>query len=134
MTISRSHIRILLLSLLLLLVFSSFSFAYAWRPGQPLVPCGTQANPQACNFASLLVLIQNLTQFLLFLAVPVATLLFAYAGYLYVTDAGREENLRKAKSIFFAAFWGVVLMASAWLIIKVIVTTLAPGAASFLGS
>jgi hypothetical protein len=100
---------------------------------QGLVPC----SGADCDFNALRTLIENIINFLFIVAAPVAALLFAYAGFLYVTDAGSGKNLSKAKSIFTTAFWGLVFMASAWLVVKLIVSTLGnPGGpgGQFLGN
>lgn len=124
------HKKILKFSATLLACAISFSFvsmAYAQTGG--LVPCTDN-----CTFSSLITLISNVLQFMLFLAAFVATLLFAYAGFQYVFAAGDQGKIKKAHQIFWTTFIGLVFMASAWLIVKLIVDTLGSGAgAQFLG-
>ncbi len=90
---------------------------------QPLVP---ECANDSCGFNDLITLIKNITNFLLILAVPVATVLFAYAGFQYIFAAGDTGKIKKAHDIFLSVFWGLVFMASAWLIVKIIVDTLDP--------
>lgn len=120
-------------------IFSSFafvSFAYAKPPDQTtggLVPCGG-TDQKGCDFGYLIQLIQNVITFLIFLGATVSAGLFAYAGFQYILAAGDPGKITKAHSMFTTAFLGLVFMASAWLIVKVIVVTLeSDSGAQFLG-
>lgn len=93
----------------------------------PLVNCLTKANPTVlCDFNAFMGLINNIIKFILFdLAVPIAAIMFAYAGFLLVTAGGEAAGARtKAKSIFTNAVIGLVLAAAAWLIIRTILLIL----------
>lgn len=96
-----------------------------------IVPCSNK-----CDFGDIVVGINRIIQVVfIVLAVPLATILFAYAGFLYITAVGDEGKIKSAHRIFLNVLIGLVLMASAWLIISVIVTTLAKpgsGATQFL--
>jgi len=111
--------------------FFSIQLAFA----QPLVP---KCANDSCGFNDLITLIKNITNFLLILAVPISAILFAYAGFLYIFARGDTGKITKAHGIFWDVFVGLVFMASAWLIVKIIVDTLDPegkgGGGQFLGS
>jgi hypothetical protein len=51
------------------------------------------------------------------LAVFVATLMFAYAGFLYVTASANKANIETAKKVFSSVFLGLIFILTAWLII-----------------
>ena len=87
----------------------------------PIVPCTDD-----CQYGAFLTLIHNFVQFVLFkLAVPIAAIMFAYAGFLMVTAGGEAASARtKAKTIFTNAVIGLALAAGAWLIITTILTIL----------
>ena len=111
--------------LIILFIFSiltlpAFSLA-AWTPGNPLVPCDNSAG-QLCNFGKLLDLVNNVITFILvYMAVPIAAIMFAYAGFLLVTAGGEAAGARtKAKSIFTNAVIGLILAIACWLIVKLI--------------
>src|SRR5258708_27303423 len=54
-----------------------------------------------CNFNALIALINRVIHFVLFaMAVPIAAIMFAYAGVLSVTSGGSTESRGKAKNIF----------------------------------
>jgi len=135
--------------LLFIIIFSVFIFSpfvFVSAQDGPIVPCGTDicectgddctcpkegggtvtngqiTNP--CNFDKLITLVQNIINFLLLIAAPIAAVMFAYAGWLYLSAAGNQGQVEKAHKIFTAVFMGIVLALIAWLIINVISTTL----------
>lgn len=91
-----------------------------------LVPCGTEANPTPCDFNQLMALINKIIRFVLFdLALPIAAIMFAYAGFLMVIGGGEAAGVRtKAKTIFTNTLLGLVFAVAAWLIINTILSIL----------
>ncbi len=103
----------------LMLVIPIFSFAAS------LVPCGTTANPAPCDFNALMTLINNIINFIfVYMAVPIAAIMFVYAGFLMVTSGGSTENVSRAKSIFKDAVFGLIIAIAAWIIVKTILSIL----------
>ncbi len=94
-----------------------------------LVPCG-HTNEQGvitnpCSFKDALTLINRLITFILVsLAIPIAGVMFFYAGFLMVTSGGSSESKGKAKNIFTSAVYGLVIAAGAWLIIRTVLSIL----------
>lgn len=113
--------------LLMVLVVIGLSLALPLfaQDTQPLVPC-SGLDCQLCSAAEL---IQRIIRFAILIAAPIAALLFAWAGVLYFSAAGSEDNTHKAKDIFRNAFIGFVVALLAYLIVEVLVRTLVqPGA------
>lgn len=103
------------LALIVLLLFPGVLMA------QGLVPC----DGPDCSFAHVIQLIETVIDFLIFtLAFPIATALFAYAGILMITAGGKEEQIKKAKRVFWHVAVGLLIMLAAWLIVYTITTTL----------
>lgn len=127
------YLRLFFINIGLLVVFFSTFFAGSVFAQEGLVPCTND-----CSFNHLIRLIKNITNFLLILAVPVSAASFAYAGFQYIFAAGDTGKIKKAHDIFWTVFVGLVFMASAWLIVKIIVDTLDPdgegGGGQFLGN
>ncbi|HPS21295.1 MAG TPA: hypothetical protein PLO44_00585 [Candidatus Paceibacterota bacterium] len=95
--------------------------------GAGLVPCGGQGESE-CNFNFLLILINNIVKFVLFrLAVPIAAIMFAYAGILLLTSGGNTSQKEKSKKIFTGVAIGIVIAAAAWIIVHLIVSVLGCG-------
>jgi amino acid transporter len=91
--------------------------------GNGLVPCGN-AGQAECDFGGFMSLIYNITRFVLFdLAIPIAAIMFTYAGFSLVT-AGGAEGKTKAKNIFTSTVIGLACSAAAFLIVKLILVTL----------
>lgn len=97
-----------------------------------LVPCGYQqdveltgAPAEDCTFNSFITLVQNVMDFLLFtIAMPLAALSFAYAGWLYMSAAGNESNVKQAHEIFKNVIIGLSIALAAWLIVNTILSGL----------
>ncbi len=113
-----------------MLIMPIFSLAADWAG---LIPCGkgtfnetTKKITDACDFNSLMALANTVIKFILFyMAVPIAAIMFAYAGFLMITAGGEVAGARtKAKSIFTNALFGLVLAAACWLIIRTVLSIL----------
>lgn len=122
----------------LTLVFTSFAFTNVAYAG--IVPnCNTGElikgekvngivdahfeNP--CDFAYVMLLINNFIKFLLFvIATPLAAVIICYAGFLMLTSGGNSEKLTKAKSIMKNIIFGYIIALAAWLIVHTIFTTI----------
>ena len=93
-----------------------------------LVTCGKGSDEQApeeCDFWQFIDLLQRIMNFLLFvLAVPLAAISFAWAGWLYLSAAGNESKIKQAHQIFGDVLLGLCLALAAWLIVHAVVTGL----------
>jgi len=93
---------------------------------------GGFSNP--CNFNSLLELVNKFISYLLvYLATPIFALIIIYVAWLYLSDMGSSENIKKAKTIFKNAIIGYVIILSAWIIVKTILSSLGFDGPMFLG-
>jgi|SRR3989344_771067 len=108
--------------ILALFLVPVFSMAYDSEGELGLVPCKTAAE---CNFGALMKLVDNVIKFVLYkLVLPIAAIMFAYAGFLMVTSGGSTESWSKAKSIFLNTVLGLIFALAAFIIIKLILTIL----------
>lgn len=123
--ISKFFIFILLLSIIFLPALS-LAQEGEW---QGLVKCGkADENGQIkeCGFSDLVILFNDVVEFIFIkLVVPIAAIMFFYAGFLMIT-AGEEAagSRTKAKNIFKNAVLGLVIAAAAWLIINTLLSIL----------
>jgi Co/Zn/Cd efflux system component len=69
-------------------------------------------------------IVQRVLGFLLILILPIAAIIFAYVGFLFLTSGGSTETKTKAKGVLVKVLIGIVLVLAAWLIVKTIVTSL----------
>ena len=81
-----------------------------------------------CNFNYLLVEGRTIINWLFMISIPIAVVLFAYGGILYIL--GTPGNRSKAKGIFTAAGIGFGIMLIAWVSVYTIVSWLTTGSNS----
>ena len=100
-----------------------------------LVPCGTEADPEACTLCHLWELISEIINFISFsLAIPVAVLLFVIAGILFVVSGGNEQRTGLARTIFTNTIIGLVIIFCSWLLIDTLVKTIAGDLKGIIGA
>jgi hypothetical protein len=100
-----------------------FSIAHADTLG--LIPCGnTEVGgvvTDKCTYQDVIILAQTVIKFLIFqLAAPIAAIMFAYAGFTYITNGGNESKIKQAHDIFLYVFWGLIIALAAWLVVNFI--------------
>jgi hypothetical protein len=124
---ARRRLALFLIVLAVIVILPSITYGQS-ASYSGLVPCGVSSNPldatecQACHLVSLA---QNVIMFLIGLSIPIAALMFAWAGILYFTSgAGGSENISRAKKIFSTTLFGFVLAITAWLIINTLLFTI----------
>ena len=112
---------LIFISIFLMLIMPVMSLA---ADATPLVPCDNTKIP--CDFNQLMNLVNTVIHFILFdLVIPIAAIMFAYAGFLLVTAGGEAASARtKAKSVFTNAVIGLIVAVAAWLIIRTILLIL----------
>lgn len=80
--------------------------------------------PTQCGFDQLMQLIANIMGLLMVIALSLATLLFAYAGFRYATALGNPSQIQGAKKMFTNVAIGLALVFGAYLIVQVVVSIL----------
>src|SRR3989339_660014 len=81
----------LLIPALTLLILLTPVLSLAYTLGEPLVPDCDRSVAEQCTWGwnELLTLVNNIITFILvYMAVPIAAIMFAYAGFLLVTAGG----------------------------------------------
>ena len=84
-----------------------------------LVPCNG-IDCQACKLASLG---QNIINFLVGLSIPLAAVMFAYAGFIYFSSSVIDK-IEKAKKIFTSVLIGFTIVIGGYLIVETILHAL----------
>lgn len=84
-----------------------------------IVPC-TGIN---CGCDDLITLAQNLINTGIFIAVFLSALIFAYAGWLYLSNEAIHEQQR-ARRMFSYVVTGLIIILAAWLIVDTLMGTL----------
>ena len=121
-----------------ILMLATLSPLVSYAATSGLIPCGFDVNnsgvvadefnpdgsiklSEECHYSDFITLVETVIDFLIFkLAAPISALMFAYAGFLYMTNNGNESQIKQAHDIFLSVFWGFVIALGAWLVVKVI--------------
>lgn len=134
-------------SLIILGIFSFLPFySYAdvsldvgFEKGENLIPCGNDKNPivktskgetggevtNPCTAEHFIIMVNKILEFILiYLVLPIATIVFMYAGFLLLFSGGDTHKRSEAKSMFMNVLWGLVFIAGAWLIVNTILSIL----------
>lgn len=111
----------ILIVFLLLIIIPIISMAAGTDPAPAptgLVPCST-----GCGFQDILTLVNNVIDFLLTkMVIPIAAIMFAYAGFELVSSGGSTEKKGIAKKVFTDAVVGLIIAVAATLIVKLILS------------
>lgn len=109
---------------LLLIAFPLLVFAQTGGAGLPkqIVPC-TGVNCTVCDLAQLA---QNIINTGIFVVIFLSAMLFAYAGFLYLTNEAIGKQ-QEAKSIFQNVAIGLVILLAAWLVVDTLMKSVLGG-------
>lgn len=110
-------------------VFFFYLLFFKTSNAQGLIVC----NGPDCDFNSFILLIRRVIDFLILISVPLASISFAWAGFLLVSSGGSEDKKNKAKEIFSKTAIGFIIVLSAWLIVYFISIALLENGVSLLG-
>jgi hypothetical protein len=119
--------RIFLGLMILMLVMPSFAFAQI----PTIVPCTGAMGDKPCTFCHIGQLAQNILNGGIYIAVFLSAVLFAWAGWQYITAGGESGKASEAKKIFWNVGIGLVIILAAWLVIDFIMKMLTNEGALF---
>lgn len=121
--------RILIFLLVFTILFTPLAIIYA-GVFETIVPCGIDNNnnnvlgsDEQCGWKHIVQLGQNILNFLVVFSAVVATIMFVYAGFLYLTAIGNEEKIKIAHKIFWNVGLGFIFVLGAFLIVKLVKDT-----------
>lgn len=87
-------------------------------PSGDIIPCTNK-----CDFIDFMQLIRNIISKIIWLSVPFATGVIAWAGFKYMTT-GIADKKSEAKEMLRKVFIGFVIILAAWLIVTTILKAL----------
>jgi len=115
--------RLLFLGVLTVLLVPSITLAANTTFLGPIVPECARAGTSVCQACDLVKLADNLLKFMVAFSIFGAALMFAYAGFLYVTAATSKGNLDKARKVFSDVFIGLIIVLVAWIVVDLVLRT-----------
>ena len=89
----------------------------------PIVPA--ECNEGTCGLSDLATVVANIINGLIIFSVSVASIMFAYAGFLYITAGGDTGQIKKATGIFKTVAIGFVIIIVAFFGVKELVKLIA---------
>ena len=107
----------------------SIALAANTLPGQ-IVPASCNEVGGCQSVCDLATIAQNVLNTGIYIAVFLSAMLFAWAGWLYLTSAAGSE-ISRAKSIFFNVVVGLVIILAGWLVVDTLMRTLVGNGGSF---
>ncbi len=116
-------IKKILIGLLLVSIFVMPTFVFAQQDTGGILK-GICNEGDKCGFPQLMLLVSSVLKFLTLVSIPLATIAFAYAGWLLLTANGSTSKMEDAKGIFVKVLIGFVFVLAAWLIVRTITDAL----------
>ena len=120
MTLRRVGVLVVLCILLAIAFLPLFSHAQG-IPKQIVPETCTGVN---CSCDDLVKLASNVLNYGIFISVFMSALLFAWAGFRYLTQVASPEGKNQAKEILRNVVIGLVMIIAAWLIVDTLLKTL----------
>ena len=77
------------------------------------------------DFCCALLVAQNITQWILGIIGSGALLMFVYGGFLWITSAGKSEQVKKGQSILINTILGIFVVVIAWFAVNFVISSLA---------
>ena len=84
-----------------------------------IVPC----NGVDCDVCDIATLAQNTLNAGIYIAVFLSAILFAWAGWKYVSAGGDSGKVRSAREIFTNVLIGLIIILAGWLVVDTIMKT-----------
>jgi len=91
---------------------------------QGLVP---DCPPAGCGWIELGQLLNNLLSFGLRIVIPIAALVIAYGGFLFLTAGGNEKQIKNGTAAIIGALFGVAIVYGSYLIVTLVLRALTGG-------
>jgi hypothetical protein len=85
-----------------------------------LVPC----DGLDCNYDHFIELIIGIIKFSIQLGIAFSAIIFAWAGWLYMTSGGDSAKIKQAHGLFVKVLWGFLFALGAFLIVELIANSL----------
>ena len=92
-----------------------------------VVPIDCNSSGGCSSFCDFAQLAQNLLNDLIYLAVFMSAVLFAWAGWVSMTAGGDMGKIKRAREVFGNVVIGLVIILAAWLVVDLLMKTLTGG-------
>ena len=127
--IRRELVRMLVLFTAVFIVTPSVVLAASALPGA-IVPASCNGVGGCQSICDLTTVAQNVLNTGIYIAVFLSAVLFAWAGFLYLTSVAGSE-ISRAKSVFVDVAIGLVIILAGWLVVDTLMKTLVDQSGGF---
>ncbi len=103
-----------------LLIFSLLTILAVSLPAQAITVLQTINNP--CDVCAFAVLISNIKNVAISLAVPIVVLMIIVGGVMIMVSAGNENLRTQGKKTLTGGIIGLIIVFTAWVIVAAVVT------------
>ncbi len=97
-------------------------------PGDCGYDIKTLSNPngvgRACGLVDIIGLIQRIIEYIFFLILPIAAIVFAYAGFSLMTSGSSDTKRSAAKRAMTSLVVGIIIIMGAWFVVQSVLKTL----------
>jgi len=109
-------------ALVLLAVLPTVMYAQTTTaPTGGIIQCGREPG-DVCGWDDLLITIQRLLDFvLLYIAIPIATIVIIAGGFTMIFSLGSEAKFKKGRQMITGVAVGFVITFCAWLIVRTLI-------------
>lgn len=77
-----------------------------------------------CGFADIIQLIERGIKYIFVLMLPITAIVFAYAGFLFITSGGNSGKKTKAKKAMTSVLIGIIVVMAAFLMVRTLLVSL----------
>jgi hypothetical protein len=95
-----------------------------------LVPCGDDTDDSACQACHLYVLVENVFEWFFGVSAVIVSIIIVVGGVRLATSGGNQQAKRDNRRLIRTAIVGFILVGSAWVLVDLLISTLANSADS----
>lgn len=101
---------------IILILITFVPFVTLAQISDPIVP--KECNDGGCDLEHLVIVVNKIFEWLFIFTTSIATIMFAFAGFLYVTAQGDTNQISRATGIFKNVLIGFVIIILSFLLVK----------------
>ena len=128
--LASSNVRVAIMLVILIFISLAPVFVAAQIPNQ-IVPCTGATGDKPCTICHIAELAQNVLNTGIYIAVFLSAVLFAWAGFKYLTNVANSGEISRAKEIFMNVAIGLIIILAGWLVVDTLMKTLVGDGGSF---
>jgi hypothetical protein len=120
------------------LAFAQTAASSGTTANSGLVPCGTGSatdiattydpskpnSANGCNFQAFVILVKNVTNYLILLSAPIVVIIMVWAGWQYLISQGSSEKVKRVKGVIGNTALAFLFILGGWLLVHLVASAL----------